>query len=163
MPEKKAASPNTSAVQEKEVEKKFNKQEIIYSAIVEKELLHNGLVQRETLKTLKELNATVANLTAIIQSLEQHQFLTIHRKKWKIVLYNLSMGILFAIGTVFGLLLLSWSTYIFFKDSPQIKDIIDSQLKLRHFDLSEIKAKAEQDTQDVPQDISTKTSTGKKK
>jgi hypothetical protein len=50
---------------------------------------------------------------------------------------------LFAIGTVLGLLLLSWSTYLFFRESPQITNLIDDQLKLRHFDLSELKQQAE--------------------
>ena len=74
-----------------EQEKKFKKQEIVYSAIVEKELLHNGLVQREQLRTLKELNDTIKELTRIIQEFEQHQFLTIHKSKWKIIFYNVSL------------------------------------------------------------------------
>jgi D-serine deaminase-like pyridoxal phosphate-dependent protein len=69
----------------------FNKQEIIYSAIVEKELLHNGMVQREMLRTLKELSTTMSDLTAVIQKVEKHQFLEMHKRKWKVVLYNIAM------------------------------------------------------------------------
>jgi D-serine deaminase-like pyridoxal phosphate-dependent protein len=72
-------------------EAKFNKQEIIYSAIVEKELLHNGMVQRETLKTLKDLNATMSELTLVVKSVEQHQFFILHQKKWKVAVYNIAM------------------------------------------------------------------------
>lgn len=72
-------------------QKQFNKQEIIYSAIVEKELLHNGLVQREQLKTLRELNETMKTLTVILQDFERHEFLEIHKSKWKIILYNISL------------------------------------------------------------------------
>ena len=96
MPVKKA----TTTSKKKEIPS-FNKQEIIYSAIVEKELLHNGMVQREMLRTLKDLSKTMGNLTTVIQSVEQHQFLEMHKKKWKMGLYNIAMGMLFAIGTVF--------------------------------------------------------------
>lgn len=119
--------------------KRFEKKEIIYSAIVEKELLHNWLVQREQLKTLKELNSTIKELTDIIKEFETHQFLEIHRSKWKIMLYNLSLWILFAIWTVLWLLLLSWFTYHFVKDSTTLKNVVDDQLKIRQFNINEIK------------------------
>ncbi|MDD2566176.1 MAG: hypothetical protein PHZ26_02620 [Candidatus Gracilibacteria bacterium] len=135
--------------------KKMKKQEIIYSAIVEKELLHNGLVQREQLKTLKELNNTIKDLTEILKVFETHQFLEIHKHKWKIVLYNLSLGMLFAIGTVLGLLLLSWSTYHFFKDSTALKDVIDSQLKIRQFSVQDIKEKVKSELKKDPEINST--------
>ncbi|EKE28426.1 MAG: hypothetical protein ACD_3C00060G0006 [uncultured bacterium (gcode 4)] len=121
--------------------KKMNKQEIIYSAVVEKELLHNWLVQREQLRTLKELNDTMKEMTLVLKQFENHQFLEIHRSKWKIMLYNLSLWMLFAIWTVLWLMLLSWSTYHFFKDSPAIKSAIENQLKMRQFDIQNIKDK----------------------
>ena len=94
------------------------------------------------LRTLKDLNKTMSDLTAVIQSVEQHQFLELHKKKWKIAVYNLALGMLFAIGTVLGLLFLSWSTYHFFKDSTALKSIVDKQLELRNFNLGEIKENA---------------------
>lgn len=127
---------------DKQPEKTFKKQEIIYSAIVEKELLHNWLVQREQLKTLKELNSTIKDLTVILQEFEKHQFMTIHKSKLKIALYNLALWMLFAIWTVLGLIFLSWSTYHFFKDSEQLKWIINKQLEMRQFDLNGIKKDA---------------------
>ena len=126
-------------------EKKLKKNEIIYSAIVEKELLHNWLVQREQLKTLKELNTTMKELTGVLKDFEQHQFLEIHRSKWKLALYNISLWILFAIWTVLGLLLLSWFTYHFLKDSQAIKNVVDSQLKLRQFNIDDIKDKVKEE------------------
>jgi hypothetical protein len=36
---------------------------------------------------------------------------------------------------------LSWSTYHFFKDSPAIKSAIENQLKMRQFDIQNIKDK----------------------
>lgn len=125
---------------------KLDKKEIIYSAIVEKELLHNWLVQREQLKTLKELEKTMKDLTEVLTEFRDHQFLEIHKSKRKIILYNLSLGMLFAIWTVLGLMFLSWSTYHIFKDSTEIRNIINNQLKVRQFDLQEIKDKAKENS-----------------
>lgn len=131
--------------------KKMKKQEIIYSAVVEKELLHNWLVQREQLKTLKELNIAIKDLTEILKMFETHQFLEIHKHKWKIVLYNLSLWMLFAIWTVLWLLLLSWSTYHFFKDSTALKNAIDNQLKIRQFNVQDIKDKIKSELKKDPE------------
>lgn len=120
---------------------KKGKKKIIETSFVEKELLNNSLVQKEQLKTLKELNTTIQDLTNILKDFENHQFLEIHRSKRKIALYNLSLWMLFAIWTVLGLLILSWSTYHFFKDSSEIKGFIDSQLKIRQFNIQDIKEK----------------------
>lgn len=127
------------------------KESVIGSSIVEKEELHADMVQREQLKTLKELNWTVQNLTSILKEFENHQFMTIHRSKWKIALYNLSLGMLFAIGTVMWLLFLSWSTYHFFKDSSEIKWFIDSQLKMRQFSVQDIKEKVKAEIKQDPE------------
>ncbi|EKE29850.1 MAG: hypothetical protein ACD_2C00088G0015 [uncultured bacterium (gcode 4)] len=132
---------------------KMNKQEIIYSAIVEKELLHNWLVQREQLKTLKELNDTMKDMTIVLKQFENHQFLEIHKSKWKMVLYNLSLWMLFAIGTVLWLMMLSWSTYHFFKDSPALKSAVENQLKLRQFDIQNIKDKIKTEIKKESPDI----------
>lgn len=139
---------NTKQKEEADLKKsqKLDKKEIIYSAIVEKELLHNWLVQREQLKTLKELEKTMKDMTEVLKEFRDHQFLEIHKSKWKIILYNLSLGMLFAIWTVLGLMFLSWSTYHIFKDSTEIRNIINNQLRVRQFDLQEIKDKAKSDT-----------------
>jgi heme/copper-type cytochrome/quinol oxidase subunit 2 len=65
-----------------------------------------------------------------------------HKRKWKVVLYNIAMWMLFAIGTVLGLFLLSWSTFHFFKDSTTLKNIIENQLKLRNIDIWQMKEDA---------------------
>ncbi len=119
--------------------KQFNKKEIIYSAIVEKELLHNWIVQKELLKNTKALYSIMQELTTVLKWLESNEYFKIHKSKWKILLYNLSLWILFAIWTVMWLLFLSWSTYHFFKDSEILKNIIESQLKIRQFDMNENK------------------------
>lgn len=126
------------------------KQSVLESTKVEKENLHTDIVQREQLKVLKELNSTVKDLTNVLKEFENHQFMTIHRSKWKIALYNLSLGMLFAIGTVLWLLLLSWSTYHFFKDSTEIKWFIDSQLKMRQFNVQDIKEKVKLEIKQDP-------------
>lgn len=140
----------------KKIEKNIwtkNKQEVLSSSKTEKDSLHAEMVQREQLKTLIELNTTVKNLTDVLKEFENHQFMTIHRSKLKIALYNLSLGMLFAIGTVLWLLLLSWSTYHFFKDSAEIKWFIDSQLKMRQFNVQDIKEKVKSEIKQDP-DIS---------
>lgn len=48
---------------------------------------------------------------------------------------------LFAIGTVFGLVLLSWLTFNFFKDSEILTQIVQNQLKVRQFDIGGIREK----------------------
>lgn len=69
-------------------------------SFVEKELLLNSLTQQELLKTTKDLNKTIKELTKTLKILEGHEYLTIHKSKWKIIGYNISLGMLFAIGTV---------------------------------------------------------------
>lgn len=49
---------------------------------------------------------------------------------------------MFAIGTVLGLLFLSWLTYHFFKDSTVLKNMVDNQLNMRQFNIQNIKEKA---------------------
>gem|GEM_PF-3026747 len=85
----------------KDVQSNNLKQSVIESSKTEKDNLHAEMVQREQLKMLKELNLTIKDLTHVLKTFENHQFMTIHRSKWKIALYNLSLGMLFAIGTVF--------------------------------------------------------------
>lgn len=126
-------------------DKKFMKQEIVYNAIVEKELLHNGLVQREMLKTLKDLNETMKDSTIVLKNLEKHQFLQLHRSTFKIIIYNLAQWMLFAIWTVLWLLFLSWLTYNFLKDSGAIQNIVEKQLNIRQFNVTDIKEKIKEE------------------
>ncbi|HBB27237.1 TPA: hypothetical protein DCZ36_01920 [Candidatus Gracilibacteria bacterium] len=106
-------------------------------SFVEKELLLNSLTQQELLKTTKDLNKTIKELTKTLKILEGHEYLTIHKSKWKIIGYNISLGMLFAIGTVLGFLLLSWFTFNFFKDSAILNQFIQNQLKSRQFNIGE--------------------------
>ena len=61
-------------------------------------------------------------------------------------------------------MLLSWSTYHFFKDSPAIKDAIENQLKIRQFDIQNIKDKVKDELKkESPANISQDSKTGTKK
>ena len=110
-------------------------------SFVQKELLLNSLTQRELLSTTKELNKTIKELTNTLKVIEKHEYLTLHKSKWKLIAYNIFLGMLFAVGTVFGLVLLSWLTFNFFKDSAILTQIIQGQLKARQFDIGGMREK----------------------
>ncbi len=114
-------------------------------SFVEKELLLNSMTQQELLKTTTELNKTIKELTKTLKVIEKHEYLSIHKNKWKLIAYNIFLGMLFAVGTVFGLVLLSWFTFNFFKDSAILNQIIQSQLKIRQFDIGEMQQRARND------------------
>jgi len=80
---------------------KMHKQEINEKAAMEKERLLNMMTQQELLKTTKDMNETLKELTKTLKVLEKHEYLELHRSKWKLVGYNILLGILFAFGTVF--------------------------------------------------------------
>ncbi|MFA6090962.1 MAG: hypothetical protein WC774_04265 [Candidatus Gracilibacteria bacterium] len=123
-------------------DKKNTEENIIKEvSFVEKELLLNSLTQQELLKTTKDLNKTIKELTKTLKVLEKHEFLTLHKSKWKLIGYNIFLGMLFAIGTVCGFLLLSWLTFNFFKDSVILNQFVQNQLKMRQFDIGEIQEK----------------------
>lgn len=129
-------------------------------SFVEKELLLNSLTQQELLKTTKDLNKTIKELTKTLKILERHEYLTLHKNKWKLIGYNIFLGMLFAVGTVFGLVLLSWLTFNFFKDSSILNQIIQNQLKMRQLDVGEIREKVKNDLtkpvqeKELPQSLS---------
>ncbi len=50
---------------------------------------------------------------------------------------------LFAMGTVLGLALMSWLTYTYFRDSEVIRQIIEDQLRIRNFDFDRLREGAE--------------------
>lgn len=83
--------------QEQKIQEKNTIKEVSF---VEKELLLNSLTQQELLKTTKDLNKTIKELTKTLKILEGHEYLMIHKSKWKLIGYNISLGMLFAIGTV---------------------------------------------------------------
>lgn len=68
-----------------------------------------------------------------------------HSSKWRIFAYQIFLGVLFAFGTVLGLVFLSWTTYTFFKDSAVLRGVVDNQLRMRQFDIKEIREKAKSD------------------
>jgi hypothetical protein len=104
---------------------------------------------KESTKTQKELAKQLTELTKAIKLISEHEFTQIHRSKWSIFLYQLSLGMLFAIGTVIGLATFSWSVYTFFKDSEILRQVVDKQLNSRNFNFSEIREKAVRDAQDT--------------
>lgn len=132
---------NKTMLNEKNREKDIAKE----VSFVEKELLLNSLTQQELLKTTKGLDKTIKELTKTLKILERHEYLTLHKSKWKLIGYNIFLGMLFAVGTVFGLVLLSWLTFNFFKDSTILNQIIQNQLKMRQLDVGEIREKVKND------------------
>ena len=100
------------------------------------------LFEKELLTSLEHLNGNIGTLDETLNLIREHEFVEFHKSKWKIFAYQILLGILFAMGTVLGLALLSWMTYTFFKDSAVLRDIVDNQLKMRRFDFNEIKEKA---------------------
>lgn len=83
------------------LDKKTEEKNIVKEvSFVEKELLLNSMTQQELLKTTKGLNMTIKELIKTLKNLERHEYLTLHKNKWKLIGYNIFLGMLFAIGTV---------------------------------------------------------------
>lgn len=122
---------------------KKNKEKNIIKEVtfIEKELLLNSLTQQELLKTTKVLDGTLKELTKTLKVLEKHEYLQLHKNKWKLIGYNILLGVLFAVGTVLWLVLLSWFTFNFFKDSAILNQIIQNQLKIRQIDVGPLQEK----------------------
>lgn len=118
-------------------------------SIVSEELVRASRIEKELVTELKRLGKSLKTLDQTLNLIKEHEFVEFHSSKWKIFANQIFLGILFAFGTVFGLVLLSWMTYTFFKDSEVLKGIVDNQLKLRQFDLKEIKEKAKADAGNV--------------
>lgn len=125
--------------------KHVEKNDILKESFVEKELLNASLVQRELMATIEVLNDNLKALNATLMLIREHEFVELHKSKWRIIAYQIALGILFAIGTVVGLALISWSTYTFFKDNEILRQIVDKQLNSRNFNLSEIRERATKD------------------
>lgn len=73
---------------------------VIKESFIEQELLNASVVQKELMSTIKELNSELKSLNGALKLIQEHEFIHLHRSKWRIIAYNLSLGILFAIGTV---------------------------------------------------------------
>ena len=129
----------------KKIPKLQEKSSIIKESFIDKELLQASLVQRELMKTIETLSDRLENLNSTLELIQEHEFIQLHKSKWRIVSYQMFLGFLFAIGTVMGLVFISWATYTFFKDSEILKQIVDNQLKSRSFNLGSIKEKAVKD------------------
>lgn len=121
---------------------KREKSEALRDSFVEKELIQASIIQRELVKGVRELNDNLKTLDSTLNMIREHEFVEIHKSRWKILAYQILWGIMFAVGTVMGFLMLSWMTYTFFKDSEILKTFIDNQLKMRQFDLKGIREKA---------------------
>lgn len=121
------------------------KKNILKNSFVEKELLNASVIQKELMTTIRELNVQIGTLNATLNLIQEHEFVEFHKSKWRIIAYQLALGILFAIGTVMGLVLISWATYTFFKDSEILMQIVEKQLSSRNFNLSEIRERATKD------------------
>lgn len=96
---------------------------------------------KELTETTKELNKTLKELTKILKVLEKHEYLELHRSKWKLIGHNILLGMLFAVGTVVWLVLLSWFTFNFLKDSSILNQIVQNQLKIRQIDVGTLQEK----------------------
>ena len=103
------------------------------------------VLEEELLTSLNHLGENIQSLDETLNLIREHEFVEFHKSKWKIFAYQILLGILFAMGTVLGLVLLSWMTYTFFKDSAVLRDTIDNQLKMRQFNIGEIREKAQLD------------------
>ena len=88
---------------------------------------------------LKSQTGELKEIKEILILLDSHGIVKLHKNKFYLIIYNISLGILFAIGTVLWLFLISWFTFLFLKDSTIIKDIIDNQLKMRYIDIKNIR------------------------
>lgn len=119
--------------------------------MVEKELLQASIVQRELVTELRALKESLGVLDQTLNLIKEHEFVELHSSKWKIFAYQIGLGMLFAFGTVFGLVFLSWMTYTFFKDSEVLRGVVDNQLKMRRLDFNEIKEKARTDATGLEQ------------
>lgn len=142
------------------MKKDTNEREIKEVTMVEKELLMNSMTQQELLLTTRDLNKTLKELTKTLKILENHEYLELHRNKWKLVGYNILLGILFAVGTVFGLVLLSWLTFNFFKDSTILNQIVQNQLRMRQLDVGEIREKIKNSLEKTDSGVIQKSATG---
>ena len=80
--------------------KNLEKNDIEEVSFVKKELLLNSMTQQELLITTRDLNKTIQELTKTLLLLEKHEYLSLHKNKWKLIGYNIFLGMLFAIGTV---------------------------------------------------------------
>lgn len=105
-------------------------------------------IERELIREFRDIGSSLKKLDETLNLIREHEFVELHSSKWKIFAYQIFLGILFAIGTVLGLVLLSWMTYTFFKDSTVLRNIVDSQLQMRRFNIDQIKEKAVKDAED---------------
>ena len=121
------------------------KKNVLKESFLEKELLHASVVQRELMGSIHELNTQMSTLNETLNLIRVHAFVDLHKSKWSIVIYQILLGILFAIGTVMGLALISWSTYTFFKDNEILRQIVEKQLSSRNFNFDDIKTRAVRD------------------
>jgi hypothetical protein len=121
------------------------KNEILKESFVEKELLNASLIQRELMGTIEVLNGNLKELNRTLILIREHEFMEFHKSKWKIFAHQILLGMLFAVGTVLGLIVLSWISYNVIKDSAILRGIVDRQLQMRNFNLEEIKDKATRD------------------
>ncbi len=123
----------------------FTREKIIKESFIEQELLNASVVQKELMRSLQELNGQMGVLNHTLTLIREHEFVELHKSKWRIITYQILLGILFAIGTVLGLALFSWTTYTFFKDSEILRQIVDKQLDSRNFNINGIREKAIKD------------------
>ncbi len=126
-----------------------DKSTVLKESFLEKELLHASVVQRELMGSIHELNTQMGTLNETLNLIREHAFVDLHKSKWRIVVYQILLGILFAIGTVMGLALISWSTYTFFKDNELLRQIVEKQLSNRNFNFDDIKNRAVRDATPV--------------
>ena len=121
------------------------KKKIMKESFVEQELLGASVVQKELMATIRDLNTQLGTLNTTLNLIREHEFVEFHKSKWRIIAYQIALGMLFAIGTVVGLASISWATYTFFKDNEILRQIVDKQLESRNFNFTEIRNRATKD------------------
>lgn len=102
---------------------------------------HEALLARIERHT-RETREGLASLELMASDLREHELMKQGRSRTRAFLYNVMLGMGFAVGTVLGLVLLSWLTLHYFQDSAILRDVIRRQLEIRNFDLDRLREEA---------------------
>ncbi|HRI36088.1 MAG TPA: hypothetical protein PK765_03330 [bacterium] len=92
----------------------------------------------------RESRDEVGKLSMLAEEIRQHELMKQGRSRMRAFLYQIMLGIAFAVGTVFGLVLLSWVTLHYFQDSQMLRDIIERQLDIRNFNIERFREEAKE-------------------
>jgi hypothetical protein len=102
---------------------------------------HNRLL-RSIERNTRASRDEVAKLAMLAEDLREHELIKQGRSRLRAFAYNIMLGVAFALGTVLGLVMLSWMTFHYFQDSPILRDVIQRQLQIRNFDFDRLREEA---------------------